>query len=165
VAAGTIKLARAAYEKLTTFKGVHRNHLTGELAAFTLSDKKAGVGPLLAAFATGALETLGGKHHLNVWRALVSSTPLEPGPLADIFKTAPAPAPAAQGPLPSSPEVARVAATFYAGTPAQAAANLARAETLVRQRRETEAQLEREHTQARAAFAERERRLREAGAL
>jgi hypothetical protein len=58
-----------------------------------------------------------------------------------------------------------VAATFYAGTPAQAAANLARAETLVRQRRETEAQLEREHTQARAAFAERERRLREAGAL
>jgi len=162
LASGAIKLARSAHEKLTTFKGVHRNHLIGELAAFTLGDKKVGVGPLLAAFATGALETLGGKHHLNVWRALASSTPLEPGPLANLWKAEPPrPAPAPQEP-PSDPEVMHVMGTLaYDGC--DLAAIRRRAEAVVQKRRETEAQLDCEHAVARAAAAERERKMREAG--
>jgi phage terminase large subunit-like protein len=91
LASGAIKLARPAHEKVSTFKGVHRNHLTAELASFTLGDKDKKIGPLLAAFATGALDALSGNHRLNVWRALANPTPVEPGPLAHLFKAAPPP--------------------------------------------------------------------------
>jgi phage terminase large subunit-like protein len=143
--AGAVKLAHPAHEKMTTFKAVHRNHLTAELAAFTLGDSDKKVGPLLAAFATGALEALGGKHHLNVWRALASPTPVEPGPLAAIFKTPPA-APAS-APVPSTqgmhPEVARCIGTLsYQGC--DFSVIRARAEQTVAKRYRTEAQLERQ---------------------
>jgi predicted phage terminase large subunit-like protein len=161
VASGAIKLARPAYEKMAAFRGVHRNHLTAELAAFTLGEKK--VGPLLAAFATGALETLGGRHHLNVWRALANPTSVEPGPLANIFKPAPPPPAAAQGP-PPDPEVQRIMAHFaHDTTNVHAVADARRrAEDVVKRRHETEACLAREHAVARGAATERERKIREA---
>jgi len=89
LAAGGIKLARPAHDKVSTFKGVHRNHLLGELSAFTLGEKK--VGPLLAAFATGAIETLGKNFRINVWRRLAGAASLEPGPLSTLWAAAPPP--------------------------------------------------------------------------
>jgi predicted phage terminase large subunit-like protein len=163
LASGAIKLVRGAFEKNTTHRGNHRNHLVAELAAFSLTEKEKRIGPLLAAFATGALDAFSGRHHLHAWLRLANPTPVEPGPLADIFKTAP---PAATAPtlgLSSDPEVCRIAGSFYAGTPAEATANVRRAEAVVQKRRETEALLEREHTVVRAAAAERERKMREAG--
>jgi hypothetical protein len=98
LASGAIKLARPAHEKVCTFKGVHRNHLTGDLAAFRLGDEKVKVGPLLAAFATGALDTLRRKHGLDVWAALARSTPFESGGrLWGVVPTSPAPARTATG--------------------------------------------------------------------
>jgi predicted phage terminase large subunit-like protein len=162
---GAIKVARPAHEKSSSFRGVCRNHLTGELAAFTLGDKDKKVGPLLAAFATGALDALSGNHRLNVWRRLLNPTPVEPGPLAAVLTTAP---PSAAAPLPAQPvdpEVLQVAAAFYATTPAEATANLRAAERVVQKRRETQAMLEVEHRKMRENAKIREERMREAGLL
>jgi len=156
---GAIKLARPAYDKLSTYKGVHRNHLTAELSAFTLGEKEAKVGPLLAAFATGALDALSGdrQRRLNAWRALVSPAATEPVPLAAVFSPPPPPAPAPPGP-PPDPEVVKLMV--------QLGWDRGRAERLVRQRAETQAQLAREHEQARAALQLREQReAAEAGGL
>jgi phage terminase large subunit-like protein len=89
LASGAIKLARPAHEKMTTHKAVHRNHLAAALAGFTLGEKEQKVGPLLSAFATGALDLLANNHWLNVQRALASDTPLEPSALATIWTAPP----------------------------------------------------------------------------
>lgn len=158
--AGAVKLSRSAHEKRTTFKGVHRNHLVGELSAFTLGDKKV-VGSLLAAFATGALDALSSNHRLNTWLRLANPTPVEPGPLAN-FLAVPPPASA---PAPSSvsgvdPEVLQVMSSWaldYGNHRAVADARQ-RAEQVVKTRRETQACLAAEHAKAREQVAERERR-------
>lgn len=149
LASGAIKLVRQAHEKTATCKGVHRNHLTAELAAFTLGDKDKKVGPLLAAFATGALDALSGKHRLNTWLRLLNPAAAEPGPLAGVL-TPPAPRPVAPAPPPIvDPEVQRVVASLtHDGC--DVAAIRKRAEGVVAQRRQNEARLEREHARARA---------------
>lgn len=88
LASGAIKLARPAHEKASAFKGVTRNHLTGALAAFTLGEKEKKFGPLLAAFATGALDALRTNVRLNVWRLLGSEMAAEPRPLASLWDVA-----------------------------------------------------------------------------
>lgn len=160
---GAIKLARPAHEKLTTFKGVHRNHLNGELAAFTLGEKEQKVGPLLAAFATGALDALSGKHALNVWLRMLNPTPVEPGPLADMLKPAPPPPPPAPAPeLPKDPEVVHVIGTLtHDGVDSVALRQ--RAERIVQKRRETTAAIEAENARTREAAKIRDAKMREAG--
>lgn len=139
---GSIKLARPAHEKAITFKGVYRNHLTAELAAFTLTEKPK-VGALTAAFATGAAHAFGGQLWLDVWRALGSPEPSKLAPLGAVREVAPEPPPA---PLlrpdrhvlgPNHPAVIRAAEL----------------------RRQNEARCERERTQARESARIREARM------
>lgn len=166
IAAGGIKLAAPAAAKVTTFRGVHRNHLTASLSAFTLGEGEKKVGPLLAAFATGALDALSGKQRLNTWLALLHPTPAEPRALADLWKPAPprpAPAPAAR--LPDDPEVLRIMAAFDLSTPAAVATARQVAERTVAQRRRNDATLAQEHAALRAGMAERERREKAGGLL
>jgi predicted phage terminase large subunit-like protein len=63
-----IKATHEAFEKTLVFQGVHRNHLRAEIAAFRLRDPDPKVGPLLAAFVTGALNALSEKPHMRGWR-------------------------------------------------------------------------------------------------
>jgi predicted phage terminase large subunit-like protein len=100
VASGAIKLTRPAHEKMATFKGVHRNHLTAALGSFTLDGEKPKVPPLLAAFATGALHVLSDAYWKSEWLALARPTPLDPGPLSTLWQP-----PAAR---PAAPARARV---------------------------------------------------------
>jgi predicted phage terminase large subunit-like protein len=93
LASGAIKVSRPAHERVSTFKGIHRNHLVGELGAFTLADGEKKVGALLAAFALGTLEALATKSHLNAWLRLGNPGALAPGPLADIFRPSVLPRP------------------------------------------------------------------------
>lgn len=151
--AGAVKLTRPAHEKTCSFKGVSRNHLLAELAAFGLGDADKKIGPLLAAFATGALDALTTNHRLNVWRRLASPAPVEPGPLANVLNPAPSPAPTPAGPAPS---------TEVAALMSQLGWDRVRAERQVRLRADTHAQIEAEHAVARAAMAARERRQAEA---
>jgi predicted phage terminase large subunit-like protein len=89
---GALKLSREAFDKRAAFRGVLRNHLCSELGAFSLTDNKPRIGPLAAAFATGALHSFGGRQWLDVWRGCL--TPLEPGPLGAARKSVPPPPPA-----------------------------------------------------------------------
>ena len=58
VNAGRVRISRHAHEKMTTHRGVTRNHLLQAIAAFGVAGaEQQRVGALLAAFADGVLET------------------------------------------------------------------------------------------------------------
>lgn len=58
VNAGRVRISRHAHEKMTTHRGVTRNHLLHAIAAFGVAGaEQQQVGALLAAFADGVLET------------------------------------------------------------------------------------------------------------
>lgn len=54
---GRVRITRRAYEKVSTLKGVTRNHLLHQVAAFGVAGaEQQQVGVLLAAFADGVLD-------------------------------------------------------------------------------------------------------------
>lgn len=80
-----VKIARTAYEKATTFKGVQRNHLLAQMRAFKLDTaEQASVAPLLAAASGAVCDALRLDRELDMWRRLgKSSAPEEAQRLID----------------------------------------------------------------------------------
>jgi predicted phage terminase large subunit-like protein len=162
LAAGGIKLLARAHEETQTFKGVNRNHLTAALAAFRLGDADKKIGPLLAAFATGALDVLNTNPALNTWLrladrwGLTNRAPAEGGKLANVMAPPPAARPAPAAAPPVHPEVAKLMGPLlYAGC--NVAAIRRQAEQTLRKRCEIAVSIERQagrHAAADALIAE-----------